>query len=354
MKITFVTSTLTSGGSERVISLLANNLAERGYQVEIIGLMKHFVFYPISGKVRVTFAENCGKKSIIAKMMWLREYVKENKPDVVIPFMIPVYLTTLLSLVGMRVPIITSERNDPASFSLPWRLARRILLPTATCHVVQTQKIKDYYTEDIRKKTVIIYNPVTEKVFHQKPEPKEDVFINVARLFPQKNQRMLINAFASIGEQLPGWKLKIYGEGPLREELQSQIEQLGLHDRVLLCGRSEQVLEEMNRSKVFVMSSNNEGLSNSMIEALCLGLPIVTTKVSGTEELVEDGKNGFLCNIGDEKALAELMLKTAQDGNMNNMSEQNKAKANLFKEEQIVDQWEKLITQIISSEANIC
>ena len=100
MKIMFVTSTLTSGGSERVISLIANDLVTKGYDVEIICLQEPIVFYSLHKKVKRRFAENEAGKFIVAKMKWLRRRIIEEKPDVVIAFMILVYLTTLFSLVG--------------------------------------------------------------------------------------------------------------------------------------------------------------------------------------------------------------------------------------------------------------
>ena len=344
MKVFFVSSTLTSGGSERVISLIANHMAEKGHEVEILCLRDPVVFYPIDEKVRVTFAENEVGKSLMKKVLWLRKYVKEEKPDVVVAFMILVYITTLFALTGARVPIITSERNDPASFSWWKRALRRVLLPRTTCHVVPTQKIKDYYTEDIKRKTVIIGNPVTNKVFDVQPVEKKDAMINVARLFPQKNQKMLIRAFHSIKDQIPTYQLKIYGEGPLRQDLQSLIDELQLSDRVELCGRTEKVLEEMNAARIFVMSSNHEGLSNAMIEAICIGLPIVSTKVSGTEELIEEGRNGLLTDVGNEQQLADALLRLAKDEALQqSMGKNNKENAKRFKESEVLNQWETLI-----------
>ena len=91
MKICFVTATLTSGGSERVMSLVANQLAKRGHDVEIVNLNKHIVFYPIHEDVHLSFAEDEVGSSIVNKILWLRKRVKAEKPDVVIPFMEAVY-----------------------------------------------------------------------------------------------------------------------------------------------------------------------------------------------------------------------------------------------------------------------
>lgn len=200
MDILFVTATLTSGGSERVMSLLANQLAERGHRVEIVNLNKHIVFYPIHKDVHLSFAEEEVGCSIIKKIGWLRKYVKARKPDVVVPFMEAVYCVTLLALIGVHVPVISSERIDPRHSPRVRNILRKIFLPLTTHLVVQTKDIKAFYPKFIQKKTSIIYNPVSETVFHLQDEPKENVIISVGKLDGQKNQKMLINAFASIAE----------------------------------------------------------------------------------------------------------------------------------------------------------
>ena len=322
MQICFVTSTLTSGGSERVMSLLANQLAKRGHKVEIVNLNQHIVFYPIDEHIKLSFAEDEIGGSILKKILWLRKHVKVEKPDVVVPFMEAVYCVTLLALIGLKVPVISSERIDPRYSPHLRNILRRIFLPLTTHLVVQTEDIKAFYPKFIQKKSSIIYNPISETVFHLQEEPKQDVIINVGKLDEQKNQQLLIRAFARIADEFPEWKLVIYGEGPERRALEKLIASLNENDsylntkvteelmvngeglmvngdwlmvngerlmvnddrlkissRILLPGRSEKVIEEMNRAKVFAFSSDYEGMSNAIMEAVCVGLPIVTTNV---------------------------------------------------------------------------
>ena len=166
MKITFVTSTLTSGGAERVISLLANNFAERGYEVEMIALTSISPdYYSLNPKVQFIHADKVSKGGLLGELWWFRRHIKKEQPDVVIAFMEAVYEFVLLALLGTKVPVISSERLDPALISWPRKVLRWLLLPTTTAHVVQTQQIKKYYSKRIQKKTHIIYNPVNEKVF---------------------------------------------------------------------------------------------------------------------------------------------------------------------------------------------
>jgi GalNAc-alpha-(1->4)-GalNAc-alpha-(1->3)-diNAcBac-PP-undecaprenol alpha-1,4-N-acetyl-D-galactosaminyltransferase len=350
MKIVFVTSTLSSGGSERVMALLANNFSERGHQVEIVCLNRHDVFYPIDDDVKVLFArEEAGAKFIGAKMLWLRKHIRRERPDVVIAFMVEVYCVTLASMIGMNVPVISSERIQPQFFGhvkgfLRWLLLRR------TAHlVVQTERIKAFYSKALQARTSIIYNPVTDKVFGLPEEKKENRIIAVGRLAYQKNYPMLFDAFRKVLTDFPQYQLVIYGEGPQRQMLEEQIAEKGLAGKVVMAGRTEHVIEEMNRSKVFCMTSDFEGMSNAMLEAICIGLPVVTTDVSGARDLVKDGVNGFVTEIGNTDQFAEALRKVLSDeALMVEMGRNNKAKAVEFRTEKIVDQWETLINQVIS------
>ena len=306
-------------------------------------------FYPIHQNVHLSFAEDEVGSSIIRKICWLRKHIKKEKPDVVIPFMEAVYCVTLLALIGVEVPVISSERIDPRKSPFVRNILRRIFLPLTTHLVVQTKDIKAFYPKFIQKKTSIIYNPVSETVFQLQDEPKENVIISVGKLDGQKNQKLLINAFASIAEEFPEWRLVIYGEGRERESLESLVSSFKsqVSSRIQLPGRCETVIEEMNRAKVFAFSSDFEGMSNAILEAVCVGLPVVTTNVSGAAELVKDGEGGFVVPIRDGKALADALRTILLDEKLREkMAQENKARAKEFKLDMIVDQWESLILHI--------
>ena len=378
MRITFLLASLGSGGAERVVSLLANKLVERGHQVEIICLKFNDVYYQTDLRVKVTLAMQ-QTKNRLTEVLWLRKYIKQQKPDVVIPFTEGVYCFTILSLLGTGIPIIASERLDPSAMSPIRKVLKRLLLPYADWLVVQTQSIKEYFPKKIQEKTSVIYNPVNDEVFHQiengelkiengerykSPDglqvqganaassvqsSKLNRIISVGRLFPQKNQAMMIRAFAMVADKFPDWQLVIFGEGPLRAELEGLVSSFKLQDRVLLPGRTEHVIEELRKSKLFCLSSDYEGMSNAMIEAICVGLPIISTKVSGTDELVKDGENGILIEIGDEKELGcafiSLMANSQEIMKMGNC---NSSFSYKFKIDEIVNQWISLINNIIS------
>lgn len=359
MKVSFVTANLNSGGAERVISLLANEFDRHGYLVEIIFLKERVVFYSINPQVKLVVAdEECHSKAMWKKMWWLRNYIKQTKPDAVIPFRVSVYTTTLFSLFGLSVPIVASERIDPHISDPLWNMLRMLLLPFSSHLIVQTSYIKSYYPKFIQKKTTIIPNPVRDEVFSL-PHPtliegcsdKINRIISVARLAPQKNQKMMIKAFAKVADEFPDWQLVIFGEGPLRAELEFLVSSFKLQGRVLLPGRTEHVIEELRKSKIFCLSSDYEGLSNAMIEAICVGLPIISTCVSGTEDVLVNGKNGFIIPINDQDALVHSLRTLLQDEQLRNgMGKNNLRQAKLFNIEGIYSQWEKLINTIVNNE----
>ena len=443
MKLLFVAANLGAGGAERVMSLLANQFEKKGYEVEFVFLKKDIRYYPLPQQITITLANNeCESDSLVKKILWLRKYIKKHRSDVVFAFRISIYLVTLLSLIGIKVPVIASERIDPNYNSILEKILQRILLPLTDWFVVQTSAIKAYYPKFIQKKTDIIFNPVSEKVFEINDERlmvngdglavKEKKIISVGRLHYQKNQKMMIEAFARVADDFPEWKLVIYGEGPERGALEKLIaslndndsylntkptkdknvgaeeqntlkdedeshlntkvteelmvngdglmvngdrlmvndkglmvndeglmvnddrlmvngERLKISSRILLPGRSEKVIEEMNKSEIFAFSSDYEGMSNAVVEAFCVGLPIITTKVSGTEDFIRDGENGFLLDIGDTDGMEKTMRMLMSNEKLRRkMGEKNKMEAEQFKIEHIFQQWEDVVNKVVN------
>lgn len=349
MKITFVTASLGSGGSERVVSLLSNCLSERGYDIEIICLKYNEVYYSLNEKVHVTLAnKEMTSHGLLTEIFWFRKHIKCTRPDVVIAFTEGVYCFVICALLYSGIPVISSERNDPSTMSIIRKVLRKVFLPYTSGLVVQTLKIKKYFPGKIQRKTSVIFNPVDGHVFNNKPTAIKQQIINVARLYPQKNHLMLIDAFSKISSTFPNCKLMIYGEGPMRCKLEKYIRSINLQNKIFLPGRSKNVIEEMRHSQIFCLSSDYEGMSNSMIEAVCVGLPIVSTRVSGTEELVKDGKNGYLVDCGDTDSLAESLSKLLRNpGQCKSFAEYSKSMCEMFNLDKIADEWLVVIEKVI-------
>lgn len=374
MKILFVLASLGCGGAERVVSILANRLIERGFQVEIVCLLYNDYYYEVSEKVKVTFLQDVAAKnrknekvsldaspsnilvypgtmSLFKRGKWLRRYCSEQKIDGVIAFTEGVYCFVLASLFGTRIKVISSERNDPKFMSWKRNLLKRVLLPTTDWLVVQTEQInRSFNWGGLKSKTSIIVNPVREDVFNEGNRricTKDNVIVSVARLFEQKRQEILIEAFSLLVGQFPNWKLYIYGEGPRRKELEELILRKKLQNNVFLPGTSDSILLVMQKAKFFCLSSDYEGMSNAMVEAVCLGLPIVSTKVSGTDELIVVGKNGYVVARRDIIGLSVAMKQLMDDDEkVKSFGEYSFLLSEKFKLEKVIKEWERLITSV--------
>ena len=129
------------------------------------------------------------------------------------------------------------------------------------------------------------------------------MIVSVGRLDKVKNQILLFEAFSEIHEKYPEYHLVIYGEGNYRHELETKIQDLHLEAFISLPGACKDVLQKIRSAEIFVMTSNYEGMSNALIEAMALGLPIISTKVSGAIDLVKNDVNGKLISIGSKEEL---------------------------------------------------
>ena len=217
---------------------------------------------------------------------------------------VPLALYTVPAIMGLGVKHVISERNDPAHFAgkKTTRIFSRLLMRFADGFVFQTRKAQDYYSKSIRKRSVVIHNPLYDvpKIAIERGHKRKEI-VSVGRLNKQKNQRLLISAFADIYKTYPAFKLIIYGEGPERQSLEQYIKDLNL--------------DKIRDSYMFVMTSDFEGMPNALMEAMSLGLPCISTDCpcGGPSELIVDKKNGRLVPVGDKNALSNVMRKLIEN-----------------------------------------
>jgi glycosyltransferase involved in cell wall biosynthesis len=136
---------------------------------------------------------------------------------------------------------------------------------------------------------------------------------HVARLAPVKNQALLIRSFADVLRHVPGAQLVIVGDGPEREALREQIEQLGLVGAVHLAGEQRDIPSLLRAFDVFALPSKAEGTSMSVLEAMASGVPVVASAVGGTPALLDDGRCGLLVPPNDVSALTAALLTVLAD-----------------------------------------
>lgn len=309
-KILFFIGTLDDGGAQRVVSILSNKLVEEKYEVEILKYYKGNNVYPLLDDVKVSSVEeHTNSENIIKNILFIRKYFRNNY-DIVISFLAPFNMLAIFANLFNKVPMIVADRNDPNRIpgNIIVRKLRDLLYRFADGVVLQTNHNKDYFNY-IKDKCIVIPNPIDlkENAGVALKTKKKNKIVTVGRLVPQKNQLMLIDAFDEFLKDHVNYQLIIYGEGPYRETLENRIKELKLENKVILFGSTNNVFDETKDAKIFVLTSDYEGMPNALIEAMCLGLPVISTKVSGADDLIIDGENGYLIDLNDKEKLIEKM-----------------------------------------------
>ncbi len=347
----FFIGTVCNGGAERVVSILASQMAKQGLDVEILTYYDMPPSYEIDKRVKLSAVETLsGKKNKLANLRWLRAYLKDHA-KVVISFLAPFNMMAIAATMGTKVPILVADRNDPARVpSNPvLRKFRDFLYRFAAGIVVQTEKNKAYFSRAVQKKSRVIYNPVDLKDYAgiARNLEKEKKIVTAGRLMPQKNQKMMIEAFDGLLKTHPDYELVIFGEGPSRGELEALADTLGIKDHVFLPGNVTDIYDRIKRAEVFVLSSDYEGMPNALIEAMCLGIPCISTKVSGATDLITDHENGLLTETGDREKLEQAMRELICDRALAETLAENAVKLNEeLKVSKMMQQWIDFINEI--------
>ena len=322
-KIDIITRAMTSGGAERVIAQLANYFTEKEISCRIITTENGEVMYPLHEKIDIVAIGKKSNNKVIDRILrykTIRSVVQKNKADVVLTMPEDTGIYAILALIGTGIPVYVSERNNP--WVMPdvkiTRLLRKVAYPFAQGIIFQTQMAKSFFPQYIQKKGVVLQNPVDATRI---PEPyigeRKKVFSAVGRLEPQKNFPMLIRAFSEFHKREKDYKLVIYGEGRERINIENLIKELHLENSVSLPGRNKDVLNCINDCAAFILSSDYEGMPNALIEAMCMGMPVISTDCpsGGPREIIENEKNGLLIPVNDELRMTQAMFNIIKDGN---------------------------------------
>lgn len=324
-KIMFVTGSLSDGGAEKVMSILASGCAELGADITLVILRNKKITYPVCDKVKVIQFKYGGKFATFKRIKELHKILKRTNAEIVIPFLPIISLYTLIANIGIGKKIIMSERADPRAklSKLPWKdkigsfLMRRLgLYGLADWMVFQTPDAKSYYNKKIQDKSSIIANPLdTDNLPKCYDGIREKRIVAAGRFSEEKNFTLLIKAFGKFHKEFPEYVLTIYGEGALRNEYKKQIRNLGLEEYVDLPGFTSNLPEKINKAAMYISTSNHEGISNSMLEALGMGIPTIVTDcpVGGSKMFVHTDENGVLIPMNNETALINAMNRIASD-----------------------------------------
>ena len=319
-KMLFMNMTLSAGGAERVITNLANRfVCEDNLEIKIATFLPRDVAYELNDKIEV-FKPSNDKKNIfnlIKNSIEVINFINKYKPNYIISFCpTACFFICFYRLINKNVKnskLIISERNNPQNeYKTKFlRMIANFLYGLADVIVFQTQGAREFFSENVRKKGVIISNPLNNKFLSSELNhkiKKEKAIVAVGRLHNQKNYFGLINAFKHVSNLHPEYFLNIYGEGELKNSLIDLVNELEISDKVIFRGVSNNLEIEIPKNEIFVLNSFYEGMPNALMEAMALGVPCVATDCpcGGPRELIQNYENGILIPVDDEK---ELIIK---------------------------------------------
>lgn len=242
--------------------------------------------------------------------------------------------------------VICSERSNPRKTDYAYRFEEIQQIYERADHVVfQSAVVRDLFNENIRGHCSILPNPVGVTCL-RKSDPNHRI-VNAGRLVTQKNQELLINAFGRFHEKHPEYTLSIFGEGLLHEELAEKIHILNLQNAVCLEGRSKRLHKDICDAEIFVLSSDYEGLSNALLEAMMMGFPCISTDCEGSTDVIENGINGLLVHRGDEDELVSALTLLAENAELReNLGRRAKETSKRFRRKEVCQEWAEMIERV--------
>lgn len=324
--VALVIADLGGGGAQRVATTLAGAWSEAGRGVTLITLSgaDGDVFPTPPAVRRVALGLVCASGSLLGglianlRRIWmLRQAMVESRVTVVISFVGATNVITILASIGLGKRIVISERNDPTRQSLGpvWDLLRRLCYPLAsqvTANSRGTLRALAAYVPEV--KLALTPNPVLTPKVNPTPHGNDRFMLAVGRLHPQKGFDVLLRALAISGARQHGWRLKVLGNGPLRQALHDQADELGVAKLVDWVGYAPDPYPSYASADAFVMPSRYEGMPNALLEAMAMGLPVIVTDASpGPLEYVEDNVSGLVVPAEDTGSLAGAMDRLMAD-----------------------------------------
>lgn len=321
-EIIIMTISMGNDGAERILSELSSKWIEKGHQVSIIqtGANNYGVSYKLPEQVEIINIHATSKIKVIRYYQEIKETIsilKKRPNATVLSFIVASIFVCGVASLFVKNKIVVSERNNPKECpagKLQQKL-RDWAFGRADVCVFQTEDALKMFPPKVQKKGIIIPNPINGNLPLPFSGERRKVIIAACRLHSQKNLPMMIEAFNMLHKKHPEYILEIYGQGNEKEKLLKQIQELNLESYIKLPGFASNIHEKMYDATMYVSSSDYEGISNSMLEALGMGVPVVVTDcpVGGARLVVKNEINGLLVPVGNTLAFYKAMEKIIED-----------------------------------------
>lgn len=347
-KIAVISHGLSGGGAERVSAIVANYFAENNYDVIFVAVFSAEREYYLDERIKYVYinpkSDNSAMKMVL-RSFEIKKQIKSFGADVAYSFVI----NELVPLVLSDIPVIPSLRIAPEKQekSFVRKILARFVFRTSKKVIFQTEQARDYYSSSIRKRGVVIGNPIKEDLPYWEENGHNKVFMTACRISKQKNIPMLIDSFIEFHKDYPDYRLELYGDGEpesYKEELEQYCMDKNANSFILFMGHSSHIHTVMSSSEAFFLTSDYEGLSNSMLEAMAIGVPCVCTDCppGGAKAYMKDGA-GILIDVGDGKALTKAMYAVAESSQFREqLSQKEKYVRQALQKDKICRQWEML------------
>ena len=352
-KIVFVINTLDVGGAGKILRFVANSCVNNFKEVEIISFFNAEKKNGLNSQINdycldIKMQGIAWRATLLSK---LRKKIRESKPDIVCAFISDVASMTRIATLGMNIVFVSAERGDPYTLPRKWIPIVKWAYSRSDYCIFQLAKARDFFGDRVAKKSFVIPNPYTSKVsIYEKPLGKKKTIISVGRLEDQKGFDVLIKAFAKVYKKHADYKLIIYGDGAKRSELEELICDYDLKSCVELPGTIYNVLDTIKDQGIFVLPSRFEGIPNTLIEAMSVGVPTISTDCTpgGPDFLTNHGERGMLVPVNDDEALSEAIIKMIEDDQL--QREYSQKGLEILKElepDRIEKQWRLVFESII-------
>lgn len=275
----------------------------------------------------------------------IRREVSKIKPDIICCFGSEMAVMLSLAMIGKRnsTQIILAERGDPYTLPPVWQKLSRWSFNRADKCVFQLEKQGMWYGHKVMAKSCVIPNafiPTGPVVPHEGERSK--TIVSVGRFVYEKRYEVLIEAFAKVRTKHPNYKLVLFGDGPYRSIYEELIERLDLKESVEMPGYTNNSMSAIRDAGVFVLSSLYEGMPNTLIEALAVGVPSVSTDCTpgGPDFLTKHGEAGLLIPVNNIDAMVAAICKIIESPDLAmELSRKGKERVGALEPSKISQMW---------------